>query len=1050
MFKLNFVKPKQHKITNYSPNVKFTNNIIDNKLNPNIKYNNISTFMNFLDPKNNCEFDYAKEALECNIEGQHVEAEEQHVEAEEQHVEAEEHHVEKESVEEDLINYVKKNINMDYNKNKYIFEKIYIISLKKCLNKRERCINQLLKYNITNYEFFEAIDTINTNFYNCLYEKVTSNYNNEFIQHNYQKGALGCLLSHLNVLKDAKLKGYKSILILEDDFLINNNFIDEYIKAEKSIPENWDFIYFGKKQGKQGIIPNNLKHIYPSNIINVTKINDYVYKPNYFTYATHSLCIKNTIYDALIDRYNTLCAPVDLIIMELYEKYNFYVLYNDLFITSFDSDIRHTNEKKELELWNWDLTKYFNTDKLTIKNIIIWGMDKINHTHHYIHNMYFEFLKYYYNNVNIIWCSNNETYTIDFNYSIFFVSPSHGDYSNLPYNNKSLYIFHLDDFSDNLGLNINTFTTIENYKKIIEENRGIILLAREKITELHYFEKNIIKNTICLPWFSNKKFNDVFKIKSNIQNIFERNKKGEYYSYFGSVWYLNINEIISLINSCNINKNKLIISGRFAKNIFQQVNELQNDIIKFEPFYNANKHLLKVSEDSFERLNDKYSISAFFPIQGSEHNDNYLSNRLLENICEGYIGFSNNFIVNKLFKNVYHNDDISELVKYITELLNNKDEYCNILNKQIDEVLTYYYGYKIIDNLIDFLQKVYLKNSLYFTLNTYDDSKHYKLIFTNTIRPSYTIINNSESLNIVNITKTNYIIKEHLYDVFMLDKIIKYLNYDISIDKNYKYKNLLVNICKKYKKKYIIKQPIKVYCLFSHQRTGSTLIVDYIQKTSKKILALSEIFNTHYTETSYDVKNPNGILYNYDLISLNTNHSNITEFINQFIYIAEDRGYEGIFFKYTYDNINNFDTSKLDLIIENIQKYNIIYLDRNDIDVYISKKLADKNNTYSNEVYKNKLTNEEFNIKDFYKFLNKKNDFLNEYLTKFKKIKYINYNFIKEGNHLHNINYINNLLNCFYNDNTEYLIYEKYYEYYDIFNKKQNKFNNELINYTEY
>jgi hypothetical protein len=279
----------------------------------------------------------------------------------------------------------------------------------------------------------------------------------------------------------------------------------------------------------------------------------------------------------------------------------------------------------------------------------------------------------------------------------------------------------------------------------------------------------------------------------------------------------------------------------------------------------------------------------------------------------------------------------------------------------------------------------------------------------------------------------------------MLDKIIKNLNYDIIIDKNYKYKDLLITICKKYKKKYTIKNPIKIYCLFSHQRTGSTLIVDYIQKTSKKILSLSEIFE-FYNE-SYDIKNPNGILYNYNLILLKKDGTNIKEYINQFIYIAEDRGYEGLFFKYTFDIINKFYISNLNLIIENIKKYNIIYLDRNDIDIFISKKLADKNNIYSNEVYKNNLSNENFNLEKIYTFLDRKHKFLNIYLSQFNKIKYINYNFIKEGEHLHNINYINSLLNCFYEDSIEYLIYEKYYEYYDIFNKKQNKFdNNKLIN----
>jgi hypothetical protein len=111
------------------------------------------------------------------------------------------------------------------------------------------------------------------------------------------------------------------------------------------------------------------------------------------------------------------------------------------------------------------------------------------------------------------------------------------------------------------------------------------------------------------------------------------------------------------------------------------------------------------------------------------------------------------------------------------------------------------------------------------------------------------------------------------------------------------------------------------------------------------------------------------------------------------------------------------------------------------MDVYISKKLADKNNTYSNNEYKNNLC-EKIDIVDFYNYLNKKNDFLNTYLSQLNNVKCINYNFIKENDHLNNINFINDLLNSFYGTKEEYLKYEKYYETYNIFNKKQNKFSN--------
>jgi len=71
-------------------------------------------------------------------------------------------------------------------------DKIIYINLKKREDKQQFIVNELNTYGL-NYERFEAIDYI-------------------------QQGNVGCSLSHLAVLKIAKERGYKNILILEDDF----------------------------------------------------------------------------------------------------------------------------------------------------------------------------------------------------------------------------------------------------------------------------------------------------------------------------------------------------------------------------------------------------------------------------------------------------------------------------------------------------------------------------------------------------------------------------------------------------------------------------------------------------------------------------------------------------------------------------------------------------------------------------------------------------------------------------------------------------------------
>jgi GR25 family glycosyltransferase involved in LPS biosynthesis len=74
----------------------------------------------------------------------------------------------------------------------YNIEKIIYINLNKRPDRREQLEQELNSFNL-NYERYEAIETENF-------------------------GTLGCGLSHLNVLKLAKERKYKNILILEDDF----------------------------------------------------------------------------------------------------------------------------------------------------------------------------------------------------------------------------------------------------------------------------------------------------------------------------------------------------------------------------------------------------------------------------------------------------------------------------------------------------------------------------------------------------------------------------------------------------------------------------------------------------------------------------------------------------------------------------------------------------------------------------------------------------------------------------------------------------------------
>lgn len=58
-------------------------------------------------------------------------------------------------------------------------------------------------------------------------------------------GQVGCFLSHTAVLKDAFIKGYNLIWVLEDDIIVlqNLNHINNLLKEMDSFDSNWDLLF---------------------------------------------------------------------------------------------------------------------------------------------------------------------------------------------------------------------------------------------------------------------------------------------------------------------------------------------------------------------------------------------------------------------------------------------------------------------------------------------------------------------------------------------------------------------------------------------------------------------------------------------------------------------------------------------------------------------------------------------------------------------------------------------------------------------------------------
>jgi GR25 family glycosyltransferase involved in LPS biosynthesis len=149
-------------------------------------------------------------------------------------------------------------------------------------------------------------------------------------------GQLGCLLSHINILKDAIKNGYKSILILEDDIVItskyNNNslqLLKKYMKCNL-----WKIIYLGGGQ-----------HCWD----NIDFFENYYYAKQ--TTGTFAYIVHHSFYQILLDEFEKMKKPVDNYLVDIqkkkYEK--IIVLFPNIIICNLEeSDIGEYRNNNEL------------------------------------------------------------------------------------------------------------------------------------------------------------------------------------------------------------------------------------------------------------------------------------------------------------------------------------------------------------------------------------------------------------------------------------------------------------------------------------------------------------------------------------------------------------------------------------------------------------------------------------------------------------------------------------------------------------------------------
>ena len=114
------------------------------------------------------------------------------------------------------------------------FDKIYVLSLKRNVDRRALVTERLNKVGI-DFEFFDACDG---QVINHLWKKLD---NSHFTTQNY----VACSISHLSIYNDALSRGFKRILILEDDIKPHKNIQEVFSTIKNQINDDYDLLYLG-------------------------------------------------------------------------------------------------------------------------------------------------------------------------------------------------------------------------------------------------------------------------------------------------------------------------------------------------------------------------------------------------------------------------------------------------------------------------------------------------------------------------------------------------------------------------------------------------------------------------------------------------------------------------------------------------------------------------------------------------------------------------------------------------------------------------------------
>ncbi len=232
------------------------------------------------------------------------------------------------------------------------FDKIYVLNLDRRPDRWEKMKKELDRLGIYNYERFSAVDGMHSPHYQEWrhYSKMPLS-RHELMR--YRRKAVGSpgswaiLKASYRMLRDAKQRGFKRILVLQDDLLFHKNFIAEFAKVPDLVKKDWKMLYLGATQHNWARILKSRGFYFPAGTADGA-----------FAVGLHC-----SIFDELMKEIIKFNMPFDSgplrTIQERY-LYDCYVIDPNLIIADIrDSDLRHSRDLVIFgKRFRWDINLY--------------------------------------------------------------------------------------------------------------------------------------------------------------------------------------------------------------------------------------------------------------------------------------------------------------------------------------------------------------------------------------------------------------------------------------------------------------------------------------------------------------------------------------------------------------------------------------------------------------------------------------------------------------------------------------------------------------------